>query len=91
MQASNNTQAPFKKRPIEEAMEKSEITRLQSYLQQKFGNKSLSLALRKEAKDSVEVMLQGEFIGVIYRDEDEGEVSYDFNMAILEMDLPPAA
>jgi hypothetical protein len=37
------------------------------------------------------VMLDGEFIGVIYRDEDDGDISYDFNMAILEMDLPPAA
>jgi hypothetical protein len=72
-------------------MNKTEITRLQKYLQEKFGNKKLSLVLRKEAKDSVEVMLDAEFIGVIYRDEDEGEISYDFNMAILEMDLPPAA
>ncbi|MEE8534508.1 MAG: DUF3126 family protein, partial [Kiloniellales bacterium] len=29
-----------------------------------------------------------EFIGVIFRDEDEGEVSYAFNMAILDEDLP---
>jgi hypothetical protein len=72
-------------------MNKIETTRLQQYLQTKFGNKKLSLVARKEAKDSLEVMLDGEFIGVIYRDEDEGEVSYDFNMAILEMDLPPAA
>jgi hypothetical protein len=72
-------------------MNKSEITRLQKYLQDKFGNRTLSLAERKEAKDSVEVMLGGEFIGVIYRDEDDGDISYDFNMAILEMDLPPAA
>ena len=72
-------------------MNKSEIVRLQKYLQEKFGNRKLSLAERKEAKDSVEVMLDGEFIGVIYRDEDDGDVSYDFNMAILEMDLPPAA
>lgn len=73
------------------AMNKSEITRLQKYLQDKFGNKNLSLAERKEAKDSVEVMLNGEFIGVIYRDDDdEGDISYDFNMAILEMDLPAA-
>lgn len=71
-------------------MNKSEITRLQAYLQEKFTNKKLSLAERKEAKDSVEVMLDGEFIGVIYKDDDEGEVSYDFNMAILEMDLPAA-
>ena len=73
------------------AMNKTEIARLQQYLQEKFSNKKLSLVLRKEAKDSAEVMLDSEFIGVIYRDEDEGEVSYDFNMAILEMDLPPAA
>jgi len=96
MPGSNNpiVAGPVKPVPsptFEDIMEKSEITRLQSYLQQKFGNKTLSLAVRKEAKDSVEVMLQGEFIGVIYRDEDEGEISYDFNMAILEMDLPPAA
>ena len=75
----------------ETVMNKSEITRLQKYLQDKFGNKKLSLNERKEAKDSVEVMLDGEFLGVIYRDDDEGEISFDFNMAILEMDLPPAA
>ena len=72
-------------------MQKSEISRLQQYLQEKFDNRNIRLSPRKEAGDSVEVMLNDEFIGVIYRDEDEGDVSYDFNMAILEMDLPPAA
>jgi hypothetical protein len=72
-------------------MNNSEIARLQKYMQEKFSNKKLSLVVRKEAKDSVEVMLDSEFIGIIYRDEDDGEISYDFNMAILEMDLPPAA
>ncbi len=71
-------------------MEKSEIIRLQKYLQEKFGNKQLAVAARKEAKDSLEVTLAGEFIGTIYRDDDEGDISYDFNMAILEMDLPTA-
>lgn len=71
-------------------MEKTEISRLQSYLQTKFGNGKLQLVTRKD-KDSVEVTLDGEFIGTIYRDEDDGDISYDFNMAILEMDLPPAA
>ena len=69
---------------------KTEITRLQKYMQEKFGNNKLSLSERKEVKDSVEVTLAGEFIGTIYKDEDDGEVSYDFNMAILEMDLPGA-
>lgn len=70
---------------------RQEVIRLQKYLQEKFANHRLSLSPRKEAKDSVEVHLSGEFIGVIYRDEDEGEVSYDFNMAILDVDLPAAA
>ncbi len=73
-------------------MNKTDIVRLQKYLQDKFGTKKkISLSERREAKDSLEVQLDGEFIGVIYRDDDEGEVSFDFNMAILEMDLPPAA
>lgn len=72
-------------------MQKSEIARLEKYLQVKFGNNSISLAERKQDKTSLEVLLKGEFIGTVYRDEDEGDISYDFNMAILEMDLPPAA
>ena len=71
-------------------MNPTEIKRLQTYLQTKFGNTKLTLNTRKEDKDSLEVMLAGEFIGTIYRDEDEGDVSYDFNMAILDMDLPAA-
>ena len=71
-------------------MQKSEIARIQKYLQEKFGNAKITLSERKD-KDSVEVMLAGEFIGTIYRDEDEGDISYDFNMAILEIDLPTAA
>ncbi len=71
-------------------MNPTEIKRLQSYLQTKFGNTKLTLNTRKEDKNSLEVLLAGEFIGTIYRDEDEGDVSYDFNMAILDMDLPAA-
>ena len=72
-------------------MIKNDIARLQKYLQEKFGNNKITLTERKQDKDSVEVMLAGEFIGTIYRDEDEGDISYDFNMAILEIDLPKAA
>jgi hypothetical protein len=77
-------------KPMSNVLSKSELARLQKYLQARFGHGKITLAERKEAKDSAEVMLNGEFIGIIYRDEDEGEVSYDFNMAILDIDLPPA-
>jgi len=67
-------------------MQPIEIQKVQAYLQRKFGQPDLILRMRKTG-DSVEVLLKGEFLGVIYRDEDEGEVSYDFNMAILDIDL----
>lgn len=72
-------------------MTQEEIARLIRYLREKFGNDGLSIKLREKAPESAEVMLDGEFIGVIYKDTDEGEVSYDFNMAILDFDLPAAA
>lgn len=65
----------------------AEVSRLQAYLQSKFKNNGFALKMREKVKDSVEVMLNGEFIGTLYKDEDEGEISYDFNMAILEIDL----
>lgn len=64
-----------------------EIRKIETYLKDKFRNEAINLKQRAKAEDSVEVLLGAEFIGVIYKDEDEGEVSYDFNMAILEMDL----
>ncbi len=69
-------------------MNATEIARLQLYLREKFDNNQLKLNRRGDATDSVEVLLGEEFIGVVYRDEDEGEVSYPFHMSILEMDLP---
>lgn len=69
-----------------------EMAKLQKYLQGKFGNKNISLRARSQAKDSVEVLMNGEFIGTIYKDdEDAGDISYDFNMAILDIDLESAA
>lgn len=70
--------------------ERAEITKLQTYLQKKFGQSGLVLRDRK-TNDSLEVLLDGEFLGVIYKDAEDGEISYDFNMAILDIDLEEAA
>lgn len=70
--------------------ERAEITKLQTYLQKKFGQPGLTLRDRK-TNDSLEVLLDGEFLGVIYKDAEDGEISYDFNMAILDIDLEEAA
>ena len=68
-------------------MTEVEVQKLQKYLREKFGNEHFRLVDRIKSEDSVEVYLAEEFIGTLYRDDEEGEVSYDFNMAILEMDL----
>ncbi len=72
-------------------MTASEIARLQKYLSEKFGLKDVSVRARPKKDDSVEVFLGDEFIALIYRDEDEGEVSYAFQMSILDIDLPLVA
>lgn len=64
-----------------------EIAKLETYLQGKFDNSNIKLMQRPKAKDSVEMMIGDEFIGVAYRDEDEGEVSYSLSICILEEDL----
>ncbi len=69
-------------------MNKSEIVRVQQYLRNTFGTDRITLHAAGREDGSAEVNLSGEFIGVIFRDEDEGELSYAFQMAILEMDLP---
>ena len=62
-----------------------EVARLQNYLQTKLKNAGFALKIREKAKDSVEVILDGECIGVIYKDEDG---DFNFDMPILEVDLP---
>lgn len=69
-------------------MDVTEIQRVQQYLRDKFQLSNLKLVPQKGQEDSAEVYLGDEFIAVIYRDEDEGEVSYAFHMSILEFDLP---
>jgi hypothetical protein len=68
------------------AFEKTEIVKIQTYLQSKFGNPGITLRDRK-VEDSLEVLINGEFIAVLYKDEDEGETSYDLNMSILDIDV----
>ena len=69
-------------------MDDSEMARVQKYLQDKFGNTSINLKERPQSDGSVEVYLADEFIGIIYKDDEDGDVSFDFNMSILEFDLP---
>ncbi|HEX3652665.1 MAG TPA: DUF3126 family protein [Rhizomicrobium sp.] len=71
-------------------MTRGEIWRLEKYLRNLFRLDTISVVERPNQADSVEVHVAGEFIGIIFKDEEDGDISYAFQMAILEMDLPPA-
>lgn len=70
------------------AFSTEEIRKTQAYLRKTFACEDISLRSRPKATDSLEALIDGEFIGTVYRDEDDGEVSYTFTMSILDIDLP---
>lgn len=67
-----------------------EISRVEDYLRRTFSNNQVVVNPPVKANAPVEVTVDGEFIGTVYRDEDEGEVAYSLQIMILEEDLPPA-
>lgn len=68
-------------------MEKSEITRIETYLKKVFGKPSVEVRPQPKKADMAEVFIDGDFIATLYRIDEDGEVEYQFQMAILEMDL----
>lgn len=68
-------------------VKREEILRLEKYLRNLFRLDIIEVRQRPNKDDSAEVYVGDEFVGVLFRDEDEGELSYQFQMAILDFDL----
>jgi len=68
-------------------MQPDEIKKLTRYLKATFQLATIDVRKRPQKSDSAEVYIGDEFIGVIFRDEEDGELSYNFTMAILDFDL----
>ncbi len=64
-----------------------EMIAVQDYLRRTFGNETIGVKPRAQAGDSIEILLKGEFLGIVYKNEEDGETSFDFNMSILDIDL----
>lgn len=71
-------------------MQPQELVKVQTYLRKVFGAKTLSVRARPKIKDSAEVYIGDEFIGTLTREDEDGELCYQFQMAILEMDIEEA-
>ena len=67
-------------------MEDKDILKVEAHLKRTFGNTSISVRKRPKQKDSCEVYVGEEFIGVVFQDEDD-DGSFMFEMAILAEDL----
>ena len=52
-----------------------------------FNSEEINLKKRPNKSDSVEFYKGEEFLGTIYKEEDEGEISYDLTISILEVDI----
>ena len=72
-------------------MTPNDIARVQDYLRRSFGNERINIVAPTKRNEPVEVRIGDEFIGVLHRDEEDGEVSYALHITILEIDLPPAS
>ncbi len=68
-------------------MKPEEIAKLTAYFRKTFNNPAISVKARPQKKDFAEVYIGEEFLGPVYRDEEDGELSFNFSMTILEMDL----
>lgn len=64
-----------------------EIQKITTHLRRLFANDKLRVQPPKKPEHPIEVYILDEFIGVLHRIEDEGEVSYDLNVSIIEEDL----
>lgn len=68
-------------------MDKSEMAKVERFLRRTFANHAIRLAARPRKTDSAEVYIGEDFLGVLSEDNEDGERSFNFSMAILDIDL----
>jgi hypothetical protein len=71
-------------------LNKDELAKLQKYLRKTFGNASVEVRPQPKKKDMAEVFIAGEFVATMYKVVEDGEVEYQVQMCVLEMDLEEA-
>jgi hypothetical protein len=72
-------------------MTRSEIGRLQDFLRTLFGSERIKIVPPQRQGLSIELVVNGETIGTVHQDVDDGETSYSIHLTVLEEDLPVAA
>jgi len=70
-----------------QVMTDEELKSIESYLNKVFRSEEIVVKKRKSISDSCEIYLDDEFLGLIYKETEEGEEDYQFHMTILKDDL----
>ena len=68
-------------------MDRVIISKIQNYLRKSLGSKHIKVEGRENKVDSADVSNNGEFLGVVFEDREDGEICYHYNMTILDIDL----
>ncbi len=68
-------------------MDKTELAKIERFLRRTFANHAIRVVARPRKTDSAEVYVGEEFLGVVFLDDEDGDRSYNFSMAILDADL----
>ncbi len=68
-------------------MQGEEIKRVEVYLRKLFNSEAIELRRAPKVQDMVELHKGEEFLGTVYRDAEDGDVSYQVNFAVLDIDL----
>ncbi len=68
-------------------MDRIILKKIENFFKQKFNNKKIKIEGRSNKDDSADVLIEDEFIGVLFEDNEDGDMCYQFNMTILSEDL----
>ena len=68
-------------------MDRVVLKKIENFFKQKFNNKKIKIEGRANKNDSAEILIDDEFIGVVFEDNEDGDTCYQFNMTILSEDL----
>ena len=68
-------------------MDRVVISKIQNQMRKALGSKNIKVEGRENKIDSADVTKDGEFLGVVFEDKEDGDTCYHFNMTILDIDL----
>ena len=68
-------------------MDRITINKIQNFMRNSLGAKHIKVEGRENKIVSADVTLNGEFLGVVFEDKEDGDTCYHFNMTILDIDL----